>query len=372
MMIKYIFLSCMILLLFSCQNNKHTNVDSLIEIDLDDTNSESPSIKEIYYIPLETSDSSLIADIDKIVFRNNCFYIFDKVNMKVFIFDRGGALKNIISRVGTGPGEYIMPLDMDVDKHGNVYISDNPTKRIIKYAADNYDNYEVIDIGEYCLDFAILNDESVYIGDSYKDGIFNIKLARFNIQTKKFEVLRKNEIESNKVIPRFARHYLFRSGEKIYYYERFSPFLFSIIKEEIRPDYFLKSQKYPSESIIDEWKKDVGRITLSKEYIRDISSFYEAGEYIRLTVFSAFPTTTLLNVKNSKVYNLNIINDERFYGIMGVNASDRDYFVSYFQPEQKTINDILSHNNQIDAETRDKLQRIPEDSNPVIVLFNYN
>lgn len=78
---------------------------------------------EVKYIPLELTDNSLIGSIDKILYRNKHFYIFDKsANMGILIFNENGKFIKVLNRTGEGPGEYIAPIDFDVDAEGNIYI----------------------------------------------------------------------------------------------------------------------------------------------------------------------------------------------------------------------------------------------------------
>jgi hypothetical protein len=64
---------------------------------------------------LETTDSSLIADIKKIAADDDYLFVFDRKQRKVFIFDENGKFINQISRIGQGPNEYASLWDISVD-----------------------------------------------------------------------------------------------------------------------------------------------------------------------------------------------------------------------------------------------------------------
>ena len=58
-------------------------------------------ICEVKYIPLELTDNSLIGKIDKMLFRNNYFYILDKsANIGVFVFNENGKFIKVLNRTG--------------------------------------------------------------------------------------------------------------------------------------------------------------------------------------------------------------------------------------------------------------------------------
>ena len=60
-------------------------------------------ICEVKYIPLELTDNSLIGKIDKMLFRNNYFYILGKsANIGVFVFNETVSLSSIEPTGGPG------------------------------------------------------------------------------------------------------------------------------------------------------------------------------------------------------------------------------------------------------------------------------
>ena len=79
-------------------------------------------------IPIETSDSLLISDIDRIIHIGKDFLILSKKDRIVFTVDgKSGKLKMKIKKFGNGPGEYNNILDIAYDEYNNhIFIySDN-------------------------------------------------------------------------------------------------------------------------------------------------------------------------------------------------------------------------------------------------------
>ena len=81
-----------LLISFSCNHysrQEKADHENLVICCYDTIDKHHPtvSIDDISYIPLETNDRSLIGSINKIIYRNQRFHIFDRMNMKIFIFD---------------------------------------------------------------------------------------------------------------------------------------------------------------------------------------------------------------------------------------------------------------------------------------------
>lgn len=72
----------------------------------------SDIITDYNVIPLETTNESLIGNIDKIVFHDNQFFILDQFKVRtIFVFSSTGKFMWKLSKFGKGPGEFIEPTD---------------------------------------------------------------------------------------------------------------------------------------------------------------------------------------------------------------------------------------------------------------------
>jgi hypothetical protein len=95
-------------------------------------------IDRIEFIPLQTSDESLIGEITEIAYRNNKYYIFDEQQQKILIFDSTGKYISSIDKKGNGRCEYTKIYDMRVDDSGTIEIlSRTYPGRITKYSNNN-------------------------------------------------------------------------------------------------------------------------------------------------------------------------------------------------------------------------------------------
>lgn len=81
------------LLVVACQNNMKEK--DRISIDIHNNNITpvfSDLFSKIDIIPLETSDSCIIAQADKIMYRNDTIYILDKMQSSIFAFNGCGRI----------------------------------------------------------------------------------------------------------------------------------------------------------------------------------------------------------------------------------------------------------------------------------------
>ena len=95
-------------------------------------------IAEVRYVPLETTDQSLIQGIHKMATSDDKIVICDLVQNTIFIFDKDGNFINSINKEGPGPQEYSSIQNFAVDfQKEEIYICDYPLKyRILTYSFD--------------------------------------------------------------------------------------------------------------------------------------------------------------------------------------------------------------------------------------------
>jgi hypothetical protein len=94
---------------------------------------------EIEYIPLETSENSLIGNIDKLLYTDNKLFVLDlKVAHTLFVFDFSGKLI-YKKKVGLGgPGEFKSIKDFAIDSQSNrLYIYSDSERKIFQYILED-------------------------------------------------------------------------------------------------------------------------------------------------------------------------------------------------------------------------------------------
>jgi hypothetical protein len=121
---------CASLILFcSCGEKK----SDIVSIDLKNCAAPSELLEpDFEIIPLETTEESLIAYLDKVKICDSCFFISDRTQKAILIFDWKGKFVNKICRLGRGPGEYTDISDFDV-YNGHVYVYSGGLGKILRY-----------------------------------------------------------------------------------------------------------------------------------------------------------------------------------------------------------------------------------------------
>lgn len=360
-------------LLFSCQPSSRQDHTSIMSFQLDTVQaSDVNPVCEVKYIPLELTDNSLIGSIDKILYRNKHFYIFDKsANMGILIFSENGKFIKALYRVGEGPGEYIAPIDFDVDDAGNLYIADNARQKIIKYNGNDFEQYEEIDIGCYFMEFAVIDEEHIVLSEIYNQGSIKDKLAVYSQKDRKVYPLLKSaltEIDEQR-IPRGSSHYLYRSGDKVYFYQRFTPEVYIIHGESIDMAANLLSDKYFKEEELKALEGDSRSFMVDMKHIKDINAFYETsnGYFCSLSTFP-LPQFFWISKTDGNICNLNLIEEDKLLGKLTINGVADNYLICSSNYSEETVNTALKIDG-LSENTKQMFGNWSEDSNPILILF---
>lgn len=110
-------LGIFIMLLFACTSRDKNEIPTLsVDLHSSDVSFED-LFSKIEIIPLETSDSCLLVDVEKIVHVDSLLYVFDSRRPALYVFDEKGAFVRQISRWGDGPGDHLLISDFMVDKN---------------------------------------------------------------------------------------------------------------------------------------------------------------------------------------------------------------------------------------------------------------
>lgn len=139
---KIFYLSLLITLLqlmFSCtKKSSIDDEDRVKQIVVDIYNAEIPNFSSILdsvrYIKLEATNESLISNVTKLAYRNNCFYILDKSTSSIYVYDNNGNYRYKIACQGAGPEEYVGIDDFVVnDNFSSIDILDVMRQKIMRY-----------------------------------------------------------------------------------------------------------------------------------------------------------------------------------------------------------------------------------------------
>jgi len=150
--IKYLYLCTLISMIISCSDYSRFSNENVISISLGDEPSfvaADSVFAAPFYLPLETTEESLLYDIDKIIQYNNTYYVLDRKQDAIFHFDKSGKYIQKLSHKGIGPDEYLS-LDDFFLKDDALYILSSAIRKILiyndsfsfvtSYKIDNYGN----------------------------------------------------------------------------------------------------------------------------------------------------------------------------------------------------------------------------------------
>ena len=361
---KFLFIPIVLLCMVSCQSQKSKIGDSSIQIDWDNTSLGDFDVENIEYIPLETTDNSLLGSVNKVLFRNNCFYVMDKMSGGVYVFDRRGKFLSSIVKPGEGPEEYIELMDMDVDKEGNVYIADNARMVIKKYNFQDWKHDKTFDVGKHYWEFCYLDENSFLLKDILGKEGMDMKLAHFDgknhnvtpIFDKTFSTV--NEID----VMKCSKFNFYRSGDLLYYYERFTPNIYSVSGEgKLKKIYTISSSNYIPEGDLKGLQREPMKFLKERKYIKDVIGLFENEEYFICTPFISPSGICLIVPKNDKSDAMRIDLSQRpeFLGASLIEGVMEDKFFS-----------VLNRPNDIALEKDNRLEEIREDANPILMLFS--
>lgn len=364
MKLNFIFVSFVLLCMVACQSQKPEVGDSSIQIDWDHTSLGDFTVENIEYIPLETTENSLLGSVSKVLFRNNRFYVLDKMSGGVYVFDRMGNFLSSIVKPGEGPDEYIELMDMDVDKGGNVYIADNARMVVKKYRYPECTHDETFDIGMHYWEFSCLNEDCFLLKDVFGKEGMEMKLAHFDSKNHKVTPLIEKAFSSvNEIdVMKCSKFNFYRSGERLYYYERFTPNIYSVsTKGELTKVYVLQSSNYISKEDLEGLQRKPMNFLKERKYIKDVIGLFESQEYFICTPVIAPSGVCLVVPKNdvSDAIRIDLAQKPEFLGASLVEGVVEGKFFS-----------ILNAPNKMALENDGRLKEIGENANPVLMLFS--
>lgn len=124
-----------------------------------------------------TGDGQFIYPVDMEIDNSDNVYVVDYTGHRVQKFSPGGAYQSQLGSEGSGPGEFSYPYGIAIDSSNNVYVVDSSNHRIQKFDSDG----EYIlqfgpknpDLGEFNLvGIAIDSSDNVYVVDDSNNSIY--------------------------------------------------------------------------------------------------------------------------------------------------------------------------------------------------------
>lgn len=226
---KKIFIPLIVVCFTMCK--QPPQIDKAIFVDLDRPERASlfDYFSSIELIPLETSSDVLIAGITKIINHQDKWYMLDKPQSIIFVFDQTGKFLFKIDKKGQGVGEYLFISDFNINPFtGNLEVLESFGNLNVYDLSGNHIETKLIKYdGFYAVhQFAAL-DSCTYIFYSISQPK---KIIYFNLDEKK---LLHEEFKESERLGSFASHNLYQGQDDWYIFRPIHPVVYKIGKERL-------------------------------------------------------------------------------------------------------------------------------------------
>ena len=345
-------------------------------------------------IVLEDTDESLLGKVDKLEVCDNNLYVLEK-GRGLFLFNKQGKFIKMIGRKGKGPGEYIDPDDISIDRENKkIYVLDSQTQNVLKYSGN----------GTFESSFKLENKgtRSTFI-QPFKNALYT-NLYTFDKSGKRFLLSKVDVTNGKRISFQFeASQYnkgwneLFIANQQpfISQYEgkpRFSQLfmdtIFAITKDDIQPYIVLQSENFVTKDYLDSQKetKKASKIFSNLNNttkIYNICNYLESDRYVYFNYYirDNLYITFYDKLQKSAYMTQNVVNDLLYVDDEGVQLFPN--FISFDEKRAYSVemNNDFSRNvflkdiqdNRINRKVKgiDSFQGISEDSNPVIIYYEF-
>ena len=358
------------LVLVSC-SRKNGDDTSIIYIDLDASFAKNISFNELFdevcLIPLETLDESLITHVTRAIFHEDAFYIFDRMQKSVFVFDESGKFRYKISNIGRGPGEYLEIEDITINHSLNTIDLLSPWGVIFRYSIWDGSFSESLNI----TDGIRAVHQLIYFGTD---------MVMF-FQHYEKNKLRSYDTEKNKTInelydlPVFTRMlpqtnypFLYVLNDTLHFFHSYGNSIYYLIEEKITPKYTWNFGKYNFNPMDLNRNRDQEYYS---KYLNDKSIawyFFSAMETDNLVItgfsFQGLGVSLVYKKSSGEYYVLNEFSEGILFPLYPFTAGNNIFTLCMPDRIDFFIKDWMLH-----EKCREKVLQIQTFDNPVVLMY---
>lgn len=375
---KIYLLGIAVLLLTACMEKQQDKTNYLVkETEIQQYNSDKLSDIVEYFdiVPLETSDDCLLGEINVIKKRAGRYYVRTNAN-RLDVFDKNGKHRMKVGGIGQGPGEYAAICDFDADKD-HIYIL--VPGKILKYDSDGTFQTELpIENLQWGNLRRIKNGFLIQCVQPLPDGKGLIYADdKGNIIQAAMPVGEHTHLKGNLAWTEWNEEYYFyhlSTSNDLYCYDvesqNFSSKTLVEDKNALSADEYI--QKKEKGLKLDEIKeKMIMGVASSRSQVvwgtmenkgKEISYNVYDKESGKTASFDIFKITDDLTFPNN-------MNEIMLLGLLPLNDSDDDCFVSYI--DAGMLKEKAEEKGLLSTAPYNKLNDIPEDSNPAIIRLKF-
>jgi hypothetical protein len=358
----------------NCSTNRNNTGEAVETIPVSISNLKKGYFSEIFdsvrYIPLETTDDILIAEITKIHYVDNRFFILDKRAHSVFIFDeQGHCIRKIQSR-GQGPKEYNALTGFDIDEANRKIYLFSRLQKILVY------DWDAQFIEEYHIG---LDGTSVgvmkglmYLYTYSTPNQINGKTSNSNLL-----IINKNKIQ--KALFPFTKqpdeltffespNAFYKQDSELRLYMPFSTKIYSIKGEDLYVRYFFDFGEYNLPESFSE-DKDVDKI-YDTNYAYGLNTYWENNNYCSFSINVNKDSPRILFDKKTKEIKKGFFDDLSYCFPRICEATD-NYAIGFRNSEDLFIERKHSNPQKDKSLLMEVVKKITEDSNPVVFIYYF-
>ena len=365
---------------YSKKGDKEVGERIPITIEEDSKINFSDIFERIDYIPLETTDTSLVGIVERFrIFDHKVCLLCDK-SLLLFDTNTGQAISKI-SKLGNAPGEYQSLYDVSISEDGNVELLDMNERKIRRYGIDGHFR-NLSDLPSMSFSFFANGDNDYWL--------YNNNMSYGDIRTKVVHYDASKGRVKNLYFPidmHLANYFFVVEGNN--FVKRKDHLLFfSCPSEKI---YSLKEGVEPSVAYIIDWGKNAAPsdfynhnysdiMEFSTEankrgYVYFVNNFSANDSYIQLSFFlDKVAYWSIYSENEGKSYTGCILQDDlnslikfRITNLNTLYAIDENYL--YFLLSAEQFIEICSNDNTF-SELIDK-NNINDQSNPLLVKCKF-
>ena len=384
---KIVFLICLIFCSF--QQIKNNNNNSLI-INFDSLKETELFASMFFNAPttiiLETSKKCMIGSVSDMQVFDGKIYIFDKMNAKsLFQFDLNGKYIGKIGEYGRGPGEYLRLMDFTIDKKNNeLYLLDYD--KLHRYKTDGtYLNTVNIEIRNASVQSIQFFNEMIYAEVlPFPSNKYDIDLLwRFNPLTgKKIDSFLKSSEYTygwSESISLGYKHFFACLDESPLYAHYLMNTVISL--DNMMPIIKIESKNLLSKKIIDQVSSEQEN-HLRIEKLLNINRLFCIHDYVetqRFVFFSylySYSKTGCVfhDFYNNQSYHFKYLKNDLLFkdGSMRSKFGFYDSVGAYMILDAYEVLEEFEKNNMLsNIDKKENLMKIDEESNPIILYYEF-
>lgn len=364
-LIKTIFIC---LFAIACQNNTSSK-DSIYIAPNNSIPQFSDVFSKVEIIPLETSDSCLIANINKIIYYNDTIYLLDQKQSQLFIFNGLGKFLWKLDKLGRAPGEYLNIEDFVINPQNKNIEIISATGQYIIYNSQGkmLESYQIPVRAVH--EFYPIDENLTVFYEKFNEGTLSIysKKEKKKIYEK---AMSENYIVQNTPYKAITSPFSYNEGQ-LFFLATDQKKVYRILAS---PPYLKEYQRFNFGDLdydIKKLPKDreaTFYVEENQEYLKiyDIADFKETSEQMVIYfIYDKFWHTTFYNKKTKQVNTLNKKSGIMIYYPFDCNTC----FLSSVVPANLIERQVKKE--WVGQEEWGKIQELPMDANPVILKYYF-